>query len=108
MYSPRANQNSTDYLKMSHEKPVVLFFYLPWQGMAFVMVKYFETLKTQYGEDLKFIKLEESNANAPTFNKFGIGKSPTMVFLKDGEVMYALEGIHGKTAIEQRIKMILQ
>ncbi|MEG0950300.1 MAG: thioredoxin [Niameybacter sp.] len=85
--------------------PVIIDFYADWCGPCKMMAPIIDELATQYEGKVKIGKVntEENRASA---SKYNIMSSPTILFIKNGEVVDTTVGALPKQVIEQKINQL--
>ena len=87
-------------------KPMVVDFWATWCGPCRKIGPYIEELAEQYGDQAIIGKVDVDD-NDQLAIRFGIRNIPTVLFLKNGEIMEKQVGAAPKAALEAKLKGIL-
>lgn len=87
-------------------KPMVLDFWATWCGPCRRIAPIIEALATDYADQVVIgkVDIEESEELAA---KFGVRNIPTVLFIKDGEVVDKLVGANPRPKYEDKIQAML-
>ena len=87
-------------------KPLVIDFWATWCGPCRKIGPDVEALAEQYADQVTIGKcdVEEQDELA---SMFGIRNIPTLVFIKNGEIVDKMVGANPKAAIEEKIKALI-
>ncbi|WML47337.1 thioredoxin [Neobacillus sp. PS3-34] len=77
---------------------VLVDFWAPWCGPCKMIAPVLEELDSEVGEKVKITKLDVDE-NQETAAKFGVMSIPTLLVLKDGEVVDKVVGFQPKEAL---------
>lgn len=84
-----------------HEN-VIVDFWASWCAPCKMLDPVIEELSEKYEDDVQFGKVNtEQNQQIPS--RFGVQAIPTLIFLKNGEVVDQLRGAVPKSEIEEKI-----
>lgn len=81
---------------------VLVDFWAPWCGPCKMIAPVLEELDSEMGDKVKIVKLDVDE-NQETAGKFGIMSIPTLLILKDGEVVDKVVGFQPKEALAERL-----
>lgn len=96
--------NFEDLVK--NEKPLVIDFWAEWCGPCRMVAPIIEELANEYEGKVTIGKLDVDN-NDDVVSKYGIRNIPTILFIKDGEVVDKHVGATTKAALTQKIEALL-
>ena len=82
--------------------PVVVDFWAQWCGPCKALAPIVEDVAQQYGDKVKFVKLDVDH-NPATPPKFGVRGIPTLILFKDGQVQATQVGLLNKADLVQFI-----
>lgn len=96
--------NATDQtFTTDTSKGVVLVdFWAPWCGPCKMIAPVLQELDTEIGDTAKIVKVDVDE-NQETAGKFGVMSIPTLIVLKDGEVVDKVVGFQPKEALAELI-----
>lgn len=77
---------------------VLADFWAPWCGPCKMIAPVLEELDTEMGDKVKIVKIDVDE-NQETAGKFGVMSIPTLLVLKDGEVVDKVVGFQPKEAL---------
>jgi thioredoxin 1 len=79
---------------------VLADFFATWCGPCKMITPVLEELDQDMGNQVKIIKIDVDQ-NQETANKFGVMSIPTLLVMKDGNVVDTLVGFKSKEALEE-------
>ncbi|WP_078545229.1 thioredoxin [Litchfieldia alkalitelluris] len=82
------------------EGVVLADFWAPWCGPCKMIAPVLEELDSEMGDKVKIVKIDVDE-NQETAGKFGVMSIPTLLVLKDGEVVDKVVGFQPKDALAE-------
>jgi thioredoxin 1 len=80
-------------------QPVLVYFWAPWCGPCRLMSPAVEAVASQYGDQLKVVKMEV-DPNPEAVAKYQVEGVPALRLFQQGEVIEATEGAMNKQKLE--------
>jgi thioredoxin 1 len=87
--------------------PVIVDFWAPWCGPCRMVAPILDELAKEYGEKLVIAKVN-TDENPQWAMKYGVQGIPTMLFVKDGQLVDRMVGAAPKPFIQQRVDSLLE
>lgn len=94
--------NATDqtFTADTKEGVVLVDFWAPWCGPCKMIAPVLHELDEEIGDKAKIVKVDVDE-NQETAGKFGVMSIPTLIVLKDGEVVDKVVGFQPKEALAE-------
>lgn len=92
---------------LKSEKPLVIDFWAEWCGPCRMVGPIVEELATEYADKVIIGKVDVDNNDEIT-SKYGIRNIPTILFIKNGEVVDKQVGAAQKAALVDKIENLLK
>lgn len=93
------DKNFTDEIKSGL---VLVDFWAPWCGPCKMIAPVLEELDQEMGDKMKIVKIDVDD-NQETAGKYGVMSIPTLLVLKDGEVVETSVGFKPKEALAELV-----
>lgn len=100
------NESNFEELVMKSGKPVVLDFWAVWCGPCRMIGPIIEEMHHEYGDKAIIGKVDVDNNNEISV-KYGIRNIPTVLFLKNGEVVDKVVGAVPKATLTAKLDSLL-
>lgn len=100
------NDNNYEEI-VAQGKPMVLDFWATWCGPCKKIGPTIEELAEQYAEQVNIGKVNIEDEADDLVDEFGIRNVPTVLFIKNGEVVDKVVGAATKAVFEEKIKAML-
>jgi len=95
-----AHATDQTFTTETNEGLVLVDFWAPWCGPCKMIAPVLEELDADMGEKVKIVKLDVDD-NQETASKFGVMSIPTLLVLKNGEVVDKVVGFQPKESLEE-------
>ncbi|PYZ93690.1 thioredoxin [Salipaludibacillus keqinensis] len=92
------NVTDQNFSTETNQGVVLADFWAPWCGPCKMIAPVLEELDGDMGDKVKIVKLDVDE-NQETASKFGVMSIPTLLVLKDGEVVDQVVGFQPKEAL---------
>ncbi len=92
---------------LKSDKPLVIDFWAEWCGPCRMVGPIVEELATEYGDRVTIGKVDVDNNDEIT-SKYGIRNIPTILFIKNGEVVDKQVGAAQKAVLTEKIENLLK
>ena len=99
------NQNNFEEV-LASGKPVVIDFWAEWCGPCRMIAPIVDELATEYGDKVVIGKCDVEENDEITV-KYGVRNIPTIIFLKNGELVDKQVGACSKDALKAKIEKLL-
>lgn len=93
-------------LVIKSDKPVVIDLWAAWCGPCRLVAPHIEEMATEYEGKAVIGKLDVDN-NPKTTARFGVRNIPTILFLKNGEIVDKQVGASPKSVLVDKLKKLL-
>lgn len=100
------NDNNYEEI-VAQGKPIVLDFWATWCGPCKKIGPTIEALAEEYANQVNIGKVNIEDEADDLVDEFGIRNVPTVLFIKNGEVVDKVVGAATKAVFEEKIKAML-
>lgn len=84
-------------------KAVLVDFFAEWCGPCKMLSPILDTIAEEMGDKIKIGKLDVDD-NPETAGKYGITSIPTLLVIKDGQVVEKIMGFQSQEALEEKLE----
>ena len=91
---------------LQSKKPLVIDFWAEWCGPCRLLTPLVEELSAEYADRVSIGKLDV-DSNPETCTKYGIRNIPTVLFIKNGEIVNKQVGAVPKNILVEKINALL-
>ncbi|MEI7741427.1 MAG: thioredoxin [bacterium] len=91
---------------LSSKLPVLVDFWAPWCGPCRMMSPILEELAKEFDGKIKIAKMNVDE-NQTTPGQFNVMSIPTMIFVKDGQVVEQTVGALSKVALAEKLHKLI-
>jgi thioredoxin 1 len=89
-------------------KAGLIVFSATWCGPCKMMAPVIEQLEANPElSEISFMKVDVSESQVVT-EEFGVKSVPTIMFVKDGEIVYKVSGVQSKPTLEENLKKLIK
>lgn len=89
------------------EQPVLVEFSAEWCGLCHIIAPVIEEMAVRFRNRVKFCRIDVDR-DGDVAARYGIQKSPAILFFKDGQVVDSIIGAAPRKLIEQKIHELLE
>ena len=100
---PIVNATDQNFSTETSQGLVLTDFWAPWCGPCKMIAPVLEELDGELSDTVKIVKVDVDE-NPETAGKFGVMSIPTLILLKDGEVVDKVVGFQPKEALAELVK----
>ena len=101
------NDNEFQEKVLDSSTPVIVDFWAPWCGPCRMVAPVLDELAKEYNEKVIIAKVN-TNENPQWAMRYGVQGIPTMLFVRNGEIVDRIVGAHPKPSIQQRLDNMLK
>jgi thioredoxin 1 len=101
--------NDTEFQEkvLDSSTPVIVDFWAPWCGPCRMVAPVLDELAKEYNEKVIIAKVN-TDENPQWATRYGVQGIPTMLFVRNGEIVDRIVGAHPKPSIQQRLDNMLK
>ena len=97
------NENFEDVV-INNSKPVLVDFWAPWCGPCMMLSPHIEAIAEEFNEKITVAKINVDH-NEELAMRYGISSIPTLLFLKNGEVIGKSVGYKSKNDLVSHFQL---
>ena len=101
------NDNEFQEKVLDSSTPVIVDFWAPWCGPCRMVAPVLDELAREYDEKVIIAKVN-TDENPQWATRFGVQGIPTMLFVRNGEIVDRIVGAHPKPSIQMRLDNMLK
>lgn len=99
------NKDNFDSEVKQADVPVLVDFWAPWCGPCRALAPVIEELAQEYGDKVKICKIN-TDENVELAQQYRVSGIPSLMFLKNGEVVEQLVGVQQKSTLVEKLNAI--
>lgn len=89
------------------DKPLLIDFWAAWCGPCRILTPTVDEIAEEFGDKVVVAKCNVDDAEEVSF-RLGIRNIPTLLFIKNGQVVYRSLGVISKAEIESKLNSMLE
>ena len=86
---------------------IILIFWADWSGPCHIITPVLEQLELEFNGLIRMYKIDVDE-NPHTAREYGIRSVPTLVFLKQSDVVEHISGLISKTELREKLNSLIQ